>query len=79
MVREALDGLGMPSYAKTTGSRGIHVYVPIQRGPVQKQVWTFAKRFAQELAARHPRLLTAEYHVASRPTGHVLVDYNQNA
>ena len=42
--------LGMPSYAKTTGSRGIHVYVPIVRGPTQKQVWTFAKAFAQTLA-----------------------------
>src|SRR5579883_1150878 len=43
-VREALDALGMPSYPKTTGSRGLHVYVPIERGPVQKQVWTFAKQ-----------------------------------
>ena len=33
---------------------GIHVYVPIVRGPTQKQVWTFAKAFAQTLAAQHP-------------------------
>src|SRR4051812_21873955 len=33
VVREALDHFGMPSFAKTTGSRGIHVYVPIVRGP----------------------------------------------
>src|SRR5215208_6460420 len=38
----ALNSLKMPSYAKTTGSKGIHIYVPIQRGPTQKQVWTFA-------------------------------------
>jgi len=49
------------------------------RGPVQKQVWTFAKALAQELAARHPALVTAEYRVAKRPRGRVLVDYNQNA
>ena len=79
VVREALDALGMPSLAKTTGSRGIHVYVPIVRGPVQKDVWTFAKALAQELAARHSALITAEYKVKKRPPGRVLVDYNQNA
>src|SRR5687767_12922681 len=35
IVRDALQQLGMPSSAKTTGSRGIHVYVPIVRGPTQ--------------------------------------------
>ena len=59
--------------------RGLHVYVPIVRGPVQKDVWRFAKALAMELAARHPALMTAEYRVAKRPKGRVLVDYNQNA
>jgi len=79
VVRDALETLEMPSLVKTTGSKGLHVYVPIVRGPVQKQVWTFAKALAQELAARHPALITAEYRVAKRPRGRVLVDYNQNA
>jgi bifunctional non-homologous end joining protein LigD len=79
IVHEALTALKMPGYAKTTGSKGVHVYVPIVRGPIQKEVWTFAKALAQELAGRHPRLLTAEYKVAKRPKGRVLVDYNQNA
>ncbi len=79
IVHDALDTLGMPAVAKTTGSKGIHVYVPIVRGPVQKDVWTFAKALAQELAGRHPKLMTSEYRVAKRPTGRVLVDYNQNA
>jgi bifunctional non-homologous end joining protein LigD len=79
VVKEALDALRMPSLVKTTGSKGLHVYVPIVRGPVQKQVWTFAKALAQELAARNPALITAEYRVAKRPHGRVLVDYNQNA
>ena len=78
-VREALESLRMPPLVKTTGSRGVHVYVPIVRGPSQKTVWTFAKALAVELAARHPALLTAEYRVAKRPRGRVLVDYNQNA
>ena len=79
LVRKGLEGLGMPSYAKTTGSKGIHVYVPIVRGPTQKEVWAFAKRFAFALAAQRPKLLTAEYRIAKRPANRVLVDYNQNA
>jgi bifunctional non-homologous end joining protein LigD len=79
ILREALDGLKMPSFVKTTGSKGLHVYVPIVRGPVQKDVWTFAKALAQALAERHPELITAEYRIANRPPRRVLVDYNQNA
>ena len=79
VLKEALDALRMPSVVKTTGSKGVHVYVPIVRGPDQKAVWTFAKALAKELAGRHPALMTAEYRVAKRPHGRVLVDYNQNA
>ncbi len=78
VVREALAALKMPSVVKTTGSQGLHVYVPIVRGPVQHDVRTFAHVLAQELARRHPTLITAEYRVAKRPRGRVLVDYNQN-
>jgi bifunctional non-homologous end joining protein LigD len=79
VVRDALAHLGMPSYVKTTGSRGLHVYVPIVRGPTQKEVWSFAKQMANTLAELHPKLITAEYRIAKRPRGRVLVDYNQNA
>jgi bifunctional non-homologous end joining protein LigD len=79
VVREALESLKMPCYPKTTGSKGIHVYVPIMRGPTQKQVWTIAKEIAQVLESAHPKLITAEYRIAKRPKGRVLVDYNQNA
>lgn len=79
LVRDALAELKIPSYPKTTGSRGVHIYVPIVRGPLQKQVWTFAKALAKQLEARHPEIVTAEYRVAKRPERHVLVDYNQNA
>jgi bifunctional non-homologous end joining protein LigD len=79
VVHEALDSLKMPNLAKTTGSRGMHIYVPIVRGPTQKQVWAFAKVFAQSIAALHPKLITVEYRVGKRPEGCVLVDYNQNA
>jgi bifunctional non-homologous end joining protein LigD len=79
LVRDGLAALGMKSLAKTTGSRGVHIYVAIKRGPTQKQVWTFAKQFAQHLAELKPKLITAEYRIATRPRGRVLVDYNQNA
>jgi bifunctional non-homologous end joining protein LigD len=78
VLHDALDTLKMPSVVKTTGSKGLHVYVPIVRGPDQKDVWTFAKALAQELAVRHPALVTSEYRREKRQRGRVLVDYNQN-
>lgn len=79
LVRDALLKLKIKSYPKTTGSRGIHIYVPIVRGPLQKEVWTFAKALAKELEAAHGEIITAEYRIAKRPGKRVLVDYNQNA
>lgn len=78
IVRDALEGLKMKPLVKTSGSRGMHVYVPIVRGPLQKVVWTFAKALAVTLASRNPALMTAEYRKEKRPKGRVLVDYNQN-
>jgi bifunctional non-homologous end joining protein LigD len=78
-VRDILGALKMPTYPKTTGSKGIHVYIPIKRGPTQKEVWAFAKAIALELENRHPKIVTAEYRKVNRPYGRVLVDYNQNA
>ncbi len=78
-LRSALGEIGLPAYAKTSGSNGIHLYVPIARGPLQHDVWRFAKAFAFAVAGRHPDILTAEYKIAKRPKNRVLVDYNQNA
>ena len=79
IVHDGLDALRMPNVVKTTGSHGVHVYVPIVRGPTQKQVWTFAKRMAKSLEQLRPDIITAEYRIEKRPAGRVLVDYNQNA
>ena len=79
LVHEMLRALGLPDLVKTSGSKGIHVYVPIVRGPTQKDVWTVAKALSLELARKHPRLMTAEYRRERRPPGRVLVDFNQNA
>ena len=79
LTTDALTKLGMKVLIKTSGSKGIHLYVPIVRAPAQKQVWQFAKQIARHMASVYPRLITAEYRIARRPPGTVLVDYNQNA
>lgn len=86
MVREAalvvydvFTSLGMEPYAKTTGNKGIHVYVAIKRGPSQHQVWEIAKALSHAIQQAHPDLTIVEYRVAKRPKGRVLLDYNQNA
>ena len=79
VIRDELAARKIPCFAKTTGSRGLHIYVPIRRGPLQKQVWGYAKAFAREMAEQHSSLITSEYRVKSRPPRRVLVDYNQNA
>lgn len=79
LAREALAERGMPSYAKTAGSRGIHIATPIRRGPLQKTLWEAARGIARELAARRPGLITAECRPAKRPANRVLVDYSPNA
>lgn len=79
LVRETLVALGMTPLVKTSGSRGLHVYVPIVRGPDQKVVWTVAQVLAADLARRHRGVLTTQYRLATRPRDRVLVDYNQNA
>jgi bifunctional non-homologous end joining protein LigD len=79
IVHKGLTQLKLPAFIKTTGSRGFHIYVPIVRGPTQKDVWTFAKEFATSLAMLRPDLITVEYRIAKRPRQRVLLDYNQNA
>jgi bifunctional non-homologous end joining protein LigD len=79
LVRETLVALNMDPLVKASGSSGLHVYVPIKREPEQKEVWTVAKTVAIQLAIARPDLVTAEYRIAKRPRGRVLVDYNQNA
>lgn len=78
-VKGALDVLGLPSVVKTSGNEGLHVYVPIVRGPAQKDIWRVARDIARVLARRRPTLFTLTYRVADRPRNRVLLDFNQNA
>jgi bifunctional non-homologous end joining protein LigD len=65
-VKEALDALKLDSYAKTSGSRGIHVFVPLRSGPDADEVLEFARSFSARVAASNPKELTVEHSIAAR-------------
>jgi DNA ligase D len=77
-TRTLLDELGVPSFPKTTGNRGVHVYVPIAPGASSIEVRAAAVAVARELARRHPALITDAWWKEERGT-RVFVDFNQNA
>jgi len=78
-VKEALDAWGLPAFIKTSGATGLHLYVPIVRGPTQREVHAVARDLATAIASRHQRVFTTEYRIANRPRGTVLLDFNQNS
>jgi bifunctional non-homologous end joining protein LigD len=65
-VKEGLDALKLDSYAKTSGSRGIHIFVPLRSGPDADEVLEFARTFVARLAASNPKELTVEHAIAAR-------------
>jgi bifunctional non-homologous end joining protein LigD len=65
-VKDALDILGLVSFAKTSGSRGLHVLVPLRLGPTADEVLKFAERLVARIAAAHPKELTVEHSIAAR-------------
>ena len=66
LLKEMLDQLELKSFPKTSGSRGLHVLVPIRLGPSADTVLKFAERVVAKLAAAHPKLLTTEHSIAAR-------------
>lgn len=77
LVKEALDALQLVSFAKTSGSRGMHVLVPIRRGPDADEVLSFARSLVARVAAAYPDKLTVEHSVAAR-RGRVYLDPFRN-
>ena len=65
-VKEALDILGLVSFAKTSGSRGLHVFVSLRVGPTAEEVLRFAERLVTRIAAAYPKELTVEHTIAAR-------------
>ncbi|MGC2524148.1 MAG: non-homologous end-joining DNA ligase, partial [Stellaceae bacterium] len=77
-VREMLTGLGLQSFAKTTGGKGLHVVVPLTPKLGWDEVKGFTKAVADDLAARHPDRYTANQLKRARK-GRIYVDYLRNA
>lgn len=76
LLRQTLELIGLEGYPKTSGSRGLHVLVPITRRHTHADARTFAATIGDALARAHPALVTTEWTKAKRRG--VLVDSNQN-
>jgi bifunctional non-homologous end joining protein LigD len=77
VVRATLDDLGLIGWPKTSGSRGIHVYVRIERRWIFDEVRRAALAIAREVERRAPGLATSKWWKEERHG--VFLDYNQNA
>jgi bifunctional non-homologous end joining protein LigD len=76
-VKAALDALELRSFAKTSGKKGLHVFVPIEVGPDADEVRGFAERLGTLLARSYPDELTMEFSIAAR-RGRVYLDPARN-
>jgi bifunctional non-homologous end joining protein LigD len=76
-VRDLLDELELPSFVKTTGSKGFHVAVPLDGRASAGEVARFAHAVATRLVERHPKRFTLEFYKADR-RGRILVDIGRN-
>jgi len=76
-LREVFDRLGLKSFPKTTGSKGLQVYVPLNTPVTFDETKRFARTLAQLLTREHPNDVVYDMKKALR-TGKVLVDWSQN-
>jgi DNA ligase D len=78
LTKDLFDELGIEAHLKTSGSRGLHIYVELQPRWDGYQVRAAAVALARELERRHPDRITAQWWKEERGT-RVFVDFNQNA
>ncbi|MBO0853853.1 MAG: non-homologous end-joining DNA ligase [Nocardia sp.] len=76
-IRETVRGVGLDAYPVTSGSKGIHLYVPLDRELGAAGASTVAKQLATGLARLHPELVTTTMAKAARP-GRIFLDWSQN-
>src|SRR5438045_81149 len=79
VVKEVADEVGLEAFPKTSGSSGVHIYVPLKPANEYDKVAEFARLFASEVARRAPRIATVERTIAKRKSTQVYVDWMQNA
>jgi bifunctional non-homologous end joining protein LigD len=77
IVRERLRDLGLESFLKTTGGKGLHVVAPIRRGPDWDEVKAFTKAVVEQMAGDDPARFTANMSKAKRK-GRIYVDFLRN-
>jgi bifunctional non-homologous end joining protein LigD len=77
-VRDELASMNVPAVPKTSGSRGLHIYIPLQPGTSYESGQLFCQIVATVIAARHPKVATVERMVKKRRRGTVYVDFLQN-
>ena len=77
-LREMFDNLGLEIFIKSSGSKGMQVYVPLNTPTTYKETTPFAKAVAQTLENAHPELVVSDMKKALRH-GKVLVDWSQNS
>lgn len=79
LVKQVLDEIGLEGYPKTTGGRGMHVYIPVETDYTYEQTRTFAEVIARIVVRRKPELFTTPRSVAKRERNRVYFDWVQNA
>jgi len=79
VVKEVADEIGLQAFPKTSGSSGIHIYVPLKPANEYEKVAEFARLLASEVAQRAPKIATVERTIAKRKSTQVYVDWMQNA
>ena len=77
-LRKMLTDVGLVPFVKTTGSRGLHVVVPLRPSVGFEDAYAFAHSVAERLVAERPDVLTLEFMKAKRK-GRIFVDINRNA
>ena len=79
ICKEVLDELGLPAFPKTSGSSGIHIYVPLKPKHDYGKIAGIAMALANEVAQRAPKIATTQRSLAKRQKQQVYVDAMQNA
>jgi bifunctional non-homologous end joining protein LigD len=78
-IREELDALGLNAALKTSGSRGLHIVLPLPARTRYARSAALAEHIAARVTAKNPRLATLERSLHGRPAGTIYVDAKQNS